>query len=554
MELLRYIPVSAMRWFLWRRATLLVLCVLTVVVLGIFQTNLKTDREKLNREINILHTARLDEGARAGRGVDGVLHADLRRLQSLVLVDGKKSRIHRSSYSDDRQPSSGNTNQTLEDGDTFQNRLRKVNNEERLIKEPYVDKIADEKERGKSHYLDDDININKTSHERYNAEEKESQLLMDELYKLLSKLEKEGIDKVDLEKELISDDGEKEDEQNPFDPLHYPQRINVEKIVKTFVKNGDLPSNPINEWKYTPIIDPSSKCENSKNGVFLLFIVKTKPDNFLKRKTIRKTWADEKRFPNIRTVFSIGIPRDSSTIKKIKLESLKYKDVLLMDYMDTYHNLTLKTTSGINWAVARCAVAEFVVSVDDDMYVATDFLLQHLKDMPQAEAERLYHGHLYHDTSPVRHGEKDEWHSKWIVTKEEYPFDTYPDYIFGGFIIMSMRTVLEMSLAIPYTKPINMEDVYLGIVASRLGIVATNTDLVDFYITYSNTEKFKTLIASHYYTSTQMLKKAWECHLSIVGNDVEKSVFCSYLKKELEQLKKKVNEILDWIDLSNNAL
>ncbi|XP_021343752.1 beta-1,3-galactosyltransferase 2-like [Mizuhopecten yessoensis] len=529
---------------------------------GILQSNLKTDSEKLT---SIVYTGNVPKRERrelvkdesdAQSTFKDISRDNLKRLKRLVIVEDRKM-FTGSKHSNRSSLSPSDKRSKLQDENYLQDDRRENKYENSLKTENHVDKNGDQ-EGEKSHYPAVDINSYKGKLESYDVEDEyradrqKMEELMDEPYKLLLKLTNEDNDNGLVNQAMPRDMGE--DDWFPFNPFQYPQNINIEQLIKTFAKNGVLPGNPINEWKYTPIINPSSKCENSKNGVFLLFIVKTKPENFAKRRTLRKTWADEKRFPNIRTVFSIGIPRDSSTIKKIKLEFLKYKDVLLMDYMDTYHNLTLKTTSGINWAVARCAVAEFVVSVDDDMYVATDFLFQHLKDMPQAEAERLYHGHLYHDTSPVRHGKKDEWHSKWIVTKEEYPFDTYPDYIFGGFIIMSMRTVLEMSLAIPYTKPINMEDVYLGIVASRLGIVATNTDLVNCLLTYSNVEKFKTLIASHYYTSTHMLEKAWECHLSIVEEDVEKSVFCIYIKTKLEQLKYKVDELLNWIDLSDDAL
>ncbi|XP_060085302.1 lactosylceramide 1,3-N-acetyl-beta-D-glucosaminyltransferase B-like [Ylistrum balloti] len=557
MELKRCAPVFVRRWRLKSRTIFVVLCVLTVVMMGLLQSNLKTNHEKVkiitNKELKDREHAnddRLTEGREGFRD-------DLRRLQSLVLVDSKNKRQTTGNKHSERNQrsivdahfkllSGKPSNIDKSEGNrTYQ--IKEVDSKKNNQSDNYV-----KDEQKSNHSAKVDV-VNKTKHGKYNADENDNEQLMEQLFKLLLKLEKEG---VDINEEIRVASGEKvpADKQLPFHPLHYPQKLNFEEIVKTFIENGELPKNSINKWKYTPIINPSSKCENSKNGVFVLYMVKTRPDNFAKRKTIRKTWADEHRFPNIRTVFSIGIPRDSNIIKQIKQESLKYKDVLLMDYMDTYKNLTLKTTSGINWAVAHCNVAEFVVSVDDDMYVATDFLIQHLKDMPQAESERLYHGHLYHNTEPVRYGKKDAWESKWIVTREEYPFDTYPDYIFGGFVVMSMRTVLEMSLAIPYTQPISMEDVYLGIVASRLGIVATNTDLVDYYITYSNTEKFKTLIASHYYTSSHMLKKAWECHLSMVKNDVEKSVFCLYLKTELQQLKRKVEEILDWVDFSNNAL
>ncbi|XP_069127703.1 lactosylceramide 1,3-N-acetyl-beta-D-glucosaminyltransferase B-like [Argopecten irradians] len=549
MDMSRWISLLS-RWrFRNRKKVFLGLCVLTLVMLGIFQVQLKTN----STGINTVHTSGLEhrddvnEGIRVVRSsVRDPFFRDNRRLQSLVIVDDKeKMKVPRNER--DEPPA-----EIEEQASDDLHEKEEVNKPLLTEKGSHGGGIMKRLRKIQDVFKDGDKN--KTLSKQYDTGDDQHQALVKELYGLLLKLENEGIDINDGNK-VVSEENLQNGKQLPFDPLKYPQRVDVGNLVETFAKGGYLPSNPINPWKYSPVINPTQKCKRYKGGsVFLLFVVKTRPDNFMKRKTIRETWADEKRFPNMRTVFSIGISQDSKTMRKIKQESLKYKDVLLMDYMDSYNNLTLKTTSGINWAVAHCNEADFMVSVDDDMYVATDLLIQHLKDMSPEDAERLYHGHMYHNTKPFRQEEEDAWENKWVMSKEEYAFNSYPDYIFGGFVIMSMRTVLEMSVAIPYTKPIRMEDVYLGIVASRLGIVATNTDLVDYHITYSNSEKFKSLIASHYYSSSYMLRKTWECHLSIVYKDVEKSVYCLYLKIELQTLKDKITNIMEWIEMSDVAI
>lgn len=299
----------------------------------------------------------------------------------------------------------------------------------------------------------------------------------------------------------------------PFNPLLYPRRIYSINQLQYLDRN--LPAKTINHWKYSPIINPVITCAYEHNNIDVLYIVKTSPSNFRRRRTLRDTWADRTRFPNIRTVFSIGVSHNADIQNNVKMESLKYGDILLMDYIDSYDNLTLKTISGINWAAAHCTRARFVVSVDDDMYVATDFLLQYLEDLPPDPAERLYLGFVYAIKEPYRsHDDIGKARYKWVISKEEYPFSTYPIYVFGGFIVFSMRTVIDMCAAIPYTKMIKMEDVYIGIVASRLGIVPTNSVLVHSIFIRYDTEKFKTILASHYYGSELNLKNAWQCHLS----------------------------------------
>ncbi|OWF34821.1 uncharacterized protein LOC110443700 [Mizuhopecten yessoensis] len=360
-----------------------------------------------------------------------------------------------------------------------------------------------------------------------NEEEKEKQHLIDSLSRLLAKLDDKGID-TDLAQQLFADTDVGNSKHLPgFDPTLYPQKLDIPKLLNDFAQNGDLPEHAINKWDFHPIINPSNVCDEPEvqSKVFLLFVVKTKPDNFVKRIYIRKTWADPVRFPNIRTVFSVGVPQSSYIMKQLEMESMKYKDVLLMDYMDSYYNLTLKTTSNINWAAAHCSVADFVVSIDDDIYMATDLLIQHLQDIPKTDDERLYLGYVYNDTMPVRKETANIYIKKWIISENEYSFSTYPNYALGGCIIMSMKTVVQMRTIIPYTKTFAMEDVYIGILASRLGIIPKHTDLIDISKKHLNSVEFQTIIASHFYKTSEMLRQAWECHLSL-NNDVEKAVFC----------------------------
>ncbi|OWF34822.1 N-acetyllactosaminide beta-1,3-N-acetylglucosaminyltransferase 2-like [Mizuhopecten yessoensis] len=594
MELTKYTPAFMRRKLLSRRyiyiCIIIALSFASVITFGIFQTNLKTNKEQIDvirqwREIT--QGDSLDSPSVEFRDSIRIdQHKDTGKVHYRNLKETKKTGHIGAESKDNNEGNAGRgqpVNKQVEDTDKnkllFKNNLKTLQHKEKKrmdnklglenhVKEMDViphstenkDTIQEHSEEepqdnfGKEGAIKEKSHDSNMGYRQENEEEKEKQHLIDSLSRLLAKLDDKDID-TDLEQKLFAD---VEDSKHlpGFDPKLYPQKLDIPKLLNDFAQTGDLPDHAINKWAFHPIINPSNVCGEPgvQSKVFLLFIVKTKPDNFVKRRTIRKTWADPVRFPNIRTVFSVGVPKSSNTMKKLKTESMKYKDVLLMDYIDSYYNLTLKTTSDINWAVAHCSMADFVVSIDDDIYMATDLLIQHLQDVPKTEAERLYMGYVYKDTMPVRKETSNAYIEKWIISEKEYAFSTYPDYIFGGCIIMSMRTVVEMYMIIPYTKPIVMEDVYVGILASRLGITPSHTDLIDVYVTYSNTEKFKTLIASHYYKTSHMLRQAWECHLSIVNNDVEKAVFCSYLKEELQTLRDHVSTILDWVDLSNDAI
>ena len=63
----------------------------------------------------------------------------------------------------------------------------------------------------------------------------------------------------------------------------------------------------------------------------------------------------------------------------MKRESIKYKDIIMENFIDSYGNLTLKTMMGLKWASRYCGRAKFVYKVDDDMFVNVQNLLKYLQ-------------------------------------------------------------------------------------------------------------------------------------------------------------------------------
>ena len=84
---------------------------------------------------------------------------------------------------------------------------------------------------------------------------------------------------------------------------------------------------------------------------------------------IRQTWGFERRFSDvvIRTVFLLGTATDNHHLiqSKINEEAEKFGDIVQADFLDSYYNNTLKTMSGLKWAVENCPNASFVVFSGD---------------------------------------------------------------------------------------------------------------------------------------------------------------------------------------------
>jgi hypothetical protein len=108
-------------------------------------------------------------------------------------------------------------------------------------------------------------------------------------------------------------------------------------------------------------------------SVFIAVISAT--DNFVKRMEIRQTWKNHidevRKFQrcNIQFSFILGQSRSFFTQRKIQEESKTQGDIIQMEMLDFYRNLPLKMTGLFNWINSNCPKIDFVLKVDDDMYV-----------------------------------------------------------------------------------------------------------------------------------------------------------------------------------------
>ena len=154
---------------------------------------------------------------------------------------------------------------------------------------------------------------------------------------------------------------------------------------------------------------------------------KTTLDN---REAIRTTWSSIST--KTKVVFLLGVPDDENVERAIELESREFGDILLADFIDNYQNLTLKALAGLKWRSEFCAEPDFVLSVDDDTFVDTSFLLEHIEKLPTQDfiecSERtVLKGKVW------REGD-------WAVPESIYSQNRFPTYCNGPCYLMPKST------------------------------------------------------------------------------------------------------------------
>ncbi len=171
-------------------------------------------------------------------------------------------------------------------------------------------------------------------------------------------------------------------------------------------------------------------------------------------------------------IFSIGVapPQGSSnfTLHEMAVqEQAVYHDLLIGSYEDRYDHLTYKTIANLQWAARRCSSAiPFFLFIDVDHGVDIDQLLSVLAKLPQSEREVAYYGSVTRFNTVKR----DPKH-KHFTKKTDIPWPYHHDFNSGCGIVLGAQLVKELSIGAAYVKPLlNIEDVYLGMTALKLGV------------------------------------------------------------------------------------
>ena len=250
--------------------------------------------------------------------------------------------------------------------------------------------------------------------------------------------------------------------------LKYPLVINASKILESDGKPV-AGIKPIHFHPFKYIYNPTTVCFDGRNNIRILSVVKSKVTNFLIREAIRRTWGKIASNGPYRLVFAVGHSQNKRTRRQVQVEYARYGDIIQENFMDTYYNNSLKTIMTIRWVATHCYRAEFVFLVDDDVMVNFSNLLNHVNTIPHNVAETLYSGNRKFEYPERKKG-------KWRVSLKEFPYDCYPSYISGGAILTSGHVIRKFNLLLPYVKRYKLDDIYISILAQKLGITPTHNN------------------------------------------------------------------------------
>ena len=224
--------------------------------------------------------------------------------------------------------------------------------------------------------------------------------------------------------------------------------------------------NLLNEHTiYPPPVSPRALisnedfCSKTLDGIIY---VHSAVGNFENRKAIRATWGNKTLLGNkYKLLFVVGKHKVASRQRDLLKENIRYRDILQGDFLDSYHNITYKVVSALNWLQNHCKGTKLLIKSDDDNLINPKLLFQ----MLQPNWTRRIWCPIFNNSQIQRQPE-----DKWYTPADEYPGEVmFPPYCRGIIYIFTMDLVQELNIAMRHTAFHWIDDVWFtGAVLDKL--------------------------------------------------------------------------------------
>ncbi|XP_041850882.1 beta-1,3-galactosyltransferase 2-like [Melanotaenia boesemani] len=256
-------------------------------------------------------------------------------------------------------------------------------------------------------------------------------------------------------------------------------------------------------YKYSFLINEPKKCQQEKP--FVVLMVPVAPHNRQDRDMIRSTWGGERQVlgKEVRLFFLLGSSNVNSEQLREKLlqESKEHKDLIQSNFVDCYKNLTIKTMVMMEWLHSYCSSASYAMKIDSDVFLNVHNLVHMLLKAPRT---KYMTGQVVYDSAVLR-----DHSTKWYLPVDLFPQDYYPPYALGLGYILSLDLPKLFMKASRHVKALYIEDVYLGLCMSYLGIPPTNPPEGNYFNVFPkeyNRCAFSKIVATTLLSNTNCLR------------------------------------------------
>ncbi|CAL4117623.1 unnamed protein product, partial [Meganyctiphanes norvegica] len=224
------------------------------------------------------------------------------------------------------------------------------------------------------------------------------------------------------------------------------------------------------DFPYQFLIDqPSSFCDMDLE---VLNIIPLRPNNVKKRNNVRIMWGDPVVVNETKTkpIFIIGLAETSNEQKSLEEENALHHDILQLNIIDSYQNLTLKTWGSLYWKHKQCKHVRWLLKSDSDVFFQP-WGIRNILRKTYTDFACL----MMTNRSVCRKGTCTD--KRWHIPRYVYSEEFYPPYCKGLAYAVAEKAILPLLNEaskdyINTTSLFPMEDAYFtGILAKKAKLV-----------------------------------------------------------------------------------
>ncbi|XP_040202976.1 N-acetyllactosaminide beta-1,3-N-acetylglucosaminyltransferase 3-like isoform X1 [Rana temporaria] len=213
----------------------------------------------------------------------------------------------------------------------------------------------------------------------------------------------------------------------------------------------------LQKYRCRAVIGLFGYCETQEP--LILLAVKSHPANKQRRESLRNTWARERKLGgyHLKRMFLVASSGLRREMERLIEEASTHRDIILWDFIESHHNLSLKERCFLEWLNYQCPEATYIFKGDDDEFVNPHALVSYIHASP-----RKYRLHI-HGQQQI-HAPPERW-GKYAVPISVYPHGYYPAFVSGGGFLLPSELVPSLHWAASIIPTFPLDDVFFGFLA-----------------------------------------------------------------------------------------
>ena len=150
-----------------------------------------------------------------------------------------------------------------------------------------------------------------------------------------------------------------------FDPKLIAKKQDIYYGIHKFFGS----KNKIQRFPFDYMIENKNLCKR-QNFTAINFLL-TSPGEETFRHHIRSRWGNDYWMPRtgIKVVHLLAASNNPEVNKAVFLENKIYRDIIQVNFIDSYDNLTFKSLSLLHWTKYNCKNVDWVIKSDTDVLV-----------------------------------------------------------------------------------------------------------------------------------------------------------------------------------------